>query len=45
MTSSSSGVATIRELAQPYINVAFALSGKQLPADQGVEHFFEAKKR
>jgi CRISPR-associated protein Cas6 len=35
MSSSSSGVATIRELTQPYINVTFALSGKQLPANHG----------
>ncbi|MGI9069350.1 MAG: type I-MYXAN CRISPR-associated protein Cas6/Cmx6 [Pyrinomonadaceae bacterium] len=35
MNSSSSGVATIRELTQPHINVTFALSGKQIPADHG----------
>jgi CRISPR-associated protein Cas6 len=35
MTSSSLAAATPREIDQPYINVTFALSGKQLPADHG----------
>ncbi len=35
MNSSGLAAAVARETEQPYINVTFALSGKQLPADHG----------